>query len=110
MSWRRDIWCAPVSHEWRDRPYDRDIHVRHRERWMGEVTERVEEALRGSIERGEYKAGDKLPSERDLASQLEAGRTTIRLVLAKLTAQGLIEPQHGRGYFVCARPQRRSPR
>ena len=78
---------------------------------MGEVTERVEDALRGMIDRGEYTAGSKLPSERDLATQLAAGRTTIRLVLAKLTAQGLIEPQHGRGYFV--RPQtapRRTPR
>jgi hypothetical protein len=28
------------------------------------------------------------------------GRTTIRLVLGKLTALGLIEAQHGRGYFV----------
>jgi DNA-binding FadR family transcriptional regulator len=67
---------------------------------MGELTERVEAAIRGMIERGEYQAGDKLPSERDLAVQLSAGRTTIRLVLTKLTAQGLVEAQHGRGYFV----------
>lgn len=67
---------------------------------VGELTERVEATIRGMIERGEYVAGDKLPSERDLAAQLSAGRTTIRLVLAKLTALGLVEAQHGRGYFV----------
>lgn len=67
---------------------------------MGDLTDRVEAAIRGMIERGDYKPGDKLPSERELASDLSAGRTTIRLVLGKLTALGLVEPQHGRGYFV----------
>jgi len=75
---------------------------------VGEVTERVEAVLRGAIERGEYKPGDKLPSERVLAAEQGAGRTTVRLVLAKLAAQGLVEAQHGRGYFVRRRPSRRS--
>jgi GntR family transcriptional regulator len=74
---------------------------------VGEVTERVEAVLRGAIERGEYKAGDRLPSERVLAAEQEAGRTTVRLVLAKLAAQGLIQAEHGRGYFVCSRPAKR---
>ncbi|NJC63431.1 winged helix-turn-helix transcriptional regulator [Planosporangium flavigriseum] len=76
---------------------------------MGEVTDRLEQALRGMIERGEYKPDERLPSERDLVSQHGAGRTTVRLVLAKLAAQGLVEAQHGRGYFVC-RPARRPGR
>ena len=67
---------------------------------MGEVTDQVESKIRGMIERGEYGPGAKLPSERDLATELGAGRTTIRLVLGKLTVLGIIEPQHGRGYFV----------
>lgn len=70
------------------------------------MTERVEAVIRGAIERGEYKAGDKLPSERVLAVDQQAGRTTVRLVLAKLAAQGLIEAQHGRGYFVKKRSRR----
>ncbi|GAA1031459.1 hypothetical protein GCM10009557_26900 [Virgisporangium ochraceum] len=69
---------------------------------MGEVTERVEGALRSRIAQGDYKPGDKLPSERTLVDELGAGRTTVRLVLSKLAAQGLIEAQHGRGYFVCS--------
>lgn len=69
---------------------------------MGEVTERVEAALRGLIESGERSKGDKMPSERQIVETYGAGRTTVRLVLAKLAAQGLIEPRHGRGYFVCA--------
>jgi DNA-binding FadR family transcriptional regulator len=69
---------------------------------MGEVTARIEASLRDSITTGELKAGDRLPSERHLAEQFGAARTTVRLVLVKLSAEGLIEAQHGRGYFVRA--------
>jgi GntR family transcriptional regulator len=41
-----------------------------------------------------------LPSERQLAEQLDAGRTTIRLVLMKLATEGTVRSEHGRGYFV----------
>jgi DNA-binding GntR family transcriptional regulator len=75
---------------------------------VGAVTKRVESTLRGAIERGEYGPGDRLPSERVLAAELAAGRTTVRLVLGQLAAQGLIEAQHGRGYFVRTRRSRRT--
>ncbi|MEU4424813.1 winged helix-turn-helix domain-containing protein [Actinoplanes sp. NPDC024001] len=68
---------------------------------MGEVTANVENTVRGWISSGEYGPGSRLPSERQMASTLGAGRTTIRLVLAKLAAEGLIRSEHGRGYFVC---------
>ena len=71
---------------------------------MGEVTDRVEAALLTMVTG--RRIGDQLPSERDLISQLNAGRTTVRTVLQKLTQQGLIEPQHGRGYFIRRHPDR----
>lgn len=52
------------------------------------------------IESGDLGPGGRLPSERHLAEQLDAGRTTIRLVLTKLGAEGIIRSEHGRGYFV----------
>jgi GntR family transcriptional regulator len=67
---------------------------------MGEVTANVENTVRGWISTGEYAPGARLPSERQLAADLGAGRTTVRLVLAKLAAEGLIRSEHGRGYFV----------
>lgn len=67
---------------------------------MGEVTLRVEEAIREMIASRELPDG-RLPSERTLAADLEAGRTTIRLVLMKLASEGLLRSEHGRGYFVC---------
>jgi len=66
---------------------------------MGEVTARVEAAIRGMIMSGELPNG-RLPSERTLATDLEAGRTTVRLVLMKLASEGLVRSEHGRGYFV----------
>ena len=65
---------------------------------MGEITERVERSIRHMVE--ERKAGERLPSERKLAADLAAGRTTIRLVLMKLAAEGAVRSEHGRGYFV----------
>jgi DNA-binding GntR family transcriptional regulator len=67
---------------------------------VGEKTERVERSIRELIQAGELGPGRRLPSERTLAQELAAGRTTIRLVLMKLAAEGLIRSEHGRGYFV----------
>jgi GntR family transcriptional regulator len=67
---------------------------------MGEVTAKVESTIRGWIDSGELPPGARLPSERQLAADLGAGRTTVRLVLAKLAAEGLVRAEHGRAYFV----------
>lgn len=67
---------------------------------MGAKTERVERSIRGLIASGKLGPGGRLPSERQLALELDAGRTTIRLVLMKLSTEGVIRSEHGRGYFV----------
>ena len=72
---------------------------------MGRVTAQVEEKVRALIKSGEYPPGKALPSERVLANEIGAGRTTVRLVLAKLASEGLIRAEHGRGYFVQALPE-----
>jgi GntR family transcriptional regulator len=72
---------------------------------VGELTERVESTIRGWISSGELGPGAKLPSERTLSADLLASRTTVRLVLLRLSAEGLIRAEHGRGYFVNADPQ-----
>jgi GntR family transcriptional regulator len=67
---------------------------------VGGKTERVERSIRELIAAGQLGPGGRLPSERQLAEQLAAGRTTIRLVLMKLSTEGTIRSEHGRGYFV----------
>ena len=64
---------------------------------MGEVYDRVEGAVRALIEG--LPPGGRLPSERTLVAGHGASRTTVRLILARLAAEGLIRPEHGRGYF-----------
>jgi DNA-binding GntR family transcriptional regulator len=67
---------------------------------VGELTASVERAIRGWIASGELQRGDRLPSERTLVDELGASRSTIRLVLVRLVAEGLVRAEHGRGYFV----------
>jgi len=67
---------------------------------VGAKTERVERSIRDLITSGQLGPGGRLPSERQLAQQLDAGRTTIRLVLMKLATEGMVRSEHGRGYFV----------
>ncbi|WP_210367027.1 FadR/GntR family transcriptional regulator [Bacillus sp. REN3] len=49
---------------------------------------------------GNLKPGDRLPSERELASQLNVSRTSIREALRFMEQNGLIEIRQGGGSFV----------
>lgn len=62
--------------------------------------------LRNQIVTGRLKAGERLPSEPDLAARYAVSLPTLRSALAVLQGEGLIEKMHGRGNFV-RRPLRR---
>ena len=47
----------------------------------------------------EYRAGDMIPSERELSERYGLSRTTVRLALQELERLGLVVRQHGRGTF-----------
>ncbi len=53
-----------------------------------------------AIARGEFKPGDKLPSESAVCREFGVSRTTVRQALQLLTQQGLIFSSHGKGSFV----------
>jgi GntR family transcriptional regulator, transcriptional repressor for pyruvate dehydrogenase complex len=59
------------------------------------ASEQVAEQIRKSILRGRLTPGQRLPSERDLASQFEVTRTTLREALKKLEGLRLIFIRHG---------------
>ena len=67
-------------------------------------TERVIAYLRGAIERGELKAGDQLPPERELAQRFGVSRPTVRSVLRTLAAMGVVQIRQGAGTFMTAGP------
>jgi len=52
------------------------------------------------IEQDRLKPGDRLPSERELAERLGAGRSTVREVLRALELLGLITTRRGEGTFL----------
>jgi GntR family transcriptional repressor for pyruvate dehydrogenase complex len=52
------------------------------------------------ISRGKLKPGDKIPSERDLASDLGISRQSIREALHRAEVMGLIEVRQGEGSFI----------
>src|SRR5450756_360309 len=56
-----------------------------------------------AISVGRLKAGEKLPSHRDLAEQLVIAPLTVKKAYDELESLGFIETQRGRGTFVCAK-------
>jgi DNA-binding FadR family transcriptional regulator len=65
-------------------------------------TQQVREQLEAAIDRGDYKPGDRLPSERELVELLGVSRVSVREAIRSLEAVGLVEVQHGRGCFVAS--------
>jgi DNA-binding GntR family transcriptional regulator len=56
--------------------------------------------LRGRIERGEYRPGQRLPSIADLVQTYGVARLTANKALRKLVADGLAEISPGMGVYV----------
>lgn len=65
----------------------------------------VVDQLKRAIQLGNYLPGEQLPSERELAEQMEVSRTTIRGASRALEGEGLIKTRRGRygGMFVLQR-------
>jgi GntR family transcriptional regulator, transcriptional repressor for pyruvate dehydrogenase complex len=62
--------------------------------------EEVMEQISLLIEREAYKAGDRLPSLKELSQMFQVGQPTVREALSVLVAAGVIEIRHGSGIFV----------
>jgi len=67
------------------------------------VVKQVDEILLERIREGAYPAGTRMPSESELSEELGVSRATVRTVLAKLAATGLILRKQGNGTYVNAR-------
>ena len=63
---------------------------------------KVEDQIKSAIFKNYYKSGDKIPTERELSSILNASRSSIREALRSLEKSGLIIKKTGRygGSFV----------
>lgn len=59
------------------------------------VFEEICDQIRGKLARGEYRPGDKLPSERDLAAELGVGRPAVREAIRTLENAGVLMLKKG---------------
>ncbi len=66
--------------------------------------ERIVDGLRAEIVDGRRAAGERLPSEHELADHYGTSRPTVRRAVARLKAEGLVVTSQGRGAFVRPKP------
>ena len=73
------------------------------------ATQRLYEQVAGQVTdlvaRGEFKPGDRLPPERDLARLLGVSRPTVREAMIALEIAGLVEVRVGAGAFITEKAQ-----
>lgn len=74
------------------------------------ISDQIYEQIRDMIYRGEFRPGQKLMTERDMASFFKVGRPTVRTAIQKLIDQGLIIAKRGVGTFVMDEKSRRQNR
>lgn len=60
----------------------------------------VADALRGMLAEQRWEVGERLPSERALAEELDVPRATVREALIVLEVEGLVEVRHASGIYV----------
>lgn len=69
------------------------------------LTASVFEQLLSYVVRGTWKAGDRIPPERDLCQQLGIARTSLREALKAMELVGMLDSRVGDGTFVCPRSE-----
>jgi GntR family transcriptional regulator len=60
----------------------------------------IKELIRENIDSGEWKSGDKIPNELDMANSFKVSRSTIRQAILDLVNEGILTRKKGVGTFV----------
>jgi GntR family transcriptional regulator, transcriptional repressor for pyruvate dehydrogenase complex len=66
------------------------------------LSETLAQRIRGLIQSGDYRKGDRLPPIMEMARRFGVGHPTVREALKKLEAFGIVEIRHGSGVYVSA--------
>jgi GntR family transcriptional repressor for pyruvate dehydrogenase complex len=69
------------------------------------LTEAAFEQLIAYVVKGTWKAGDRLPPERELCQQFGIARTSLREALKAMELVGMLDSRVGDGTFVCPRSE-----
>lgn len=66
--------------------------------------QQVAGAIAAAVQRGDYRPGQRIPSERDLADEHGVSRPTIREAMIALEVIGMVRSRHGAGIYVVDNP------
>ncbi|WP_158095932.1 GntR family transcriptional regulator [Cloacibacillus sp. An23] len=66
----------------------------------GTLSQLVLESIQDSIRSGEFRPGEALPSERELAERYGVGKSSIREAVKMLQILGVVETSQGRGTYL----------
>ena len=69
------------------------------------VVEQVMDRIKDLIASGQYKVGDRLPTESELAERFGIGRSSLREAIKIFNYLGILESHASKGTFVCDRSQ-----
>lgn len=64
------------------------------------LVDTVVDQLRAQVAAGEWKVGERIPTEHALAEQLQVGRNTVREAVRVLVHAGMLRSRQGEGTFV----------
>lgn len=56
--------------------------------------------IKDLIQKGEYEAGDQIPTETELSEKYQVSRITVRRTIEELCTQGILVKRQGKGTFV----------
>ncbi len=70
--------------------------------------QQIKDVINQRIKDGQWRAGQKIPSENELVDSLRVSRMTVNRALRELTREGVLNRVHGLGTFVSEPPQHAS--
>lgn len=68
----------------------------------------IKRLLVGSLEQGEWKPGELIPSEMDLAARFQVSQGTVRKAVDELASENLLVRRQGKGTFVATHHEPRA--
>jgi len=68
----------------------------------------IKDAINNRISQGQWRPGQKIPSENAMVDSLKVSRMTVHRALRELTREGVLKRVHGLGTFINEAPQHAS--